>query len=395
MRILFLQDKLYYPTFGGGVKAIRLLLEGLAARGHACASVGPMLASRAGPATEQDSLDLLRRRGTETTTIKPGVRRYRLAGVDVDAMNLQSRDEEAARARDRIHEFEPDWVIVSDDRHGRLLEWALAAAPDRVLTLLQTVIHLPFGPFAYAINEQHQCQLGQVRAILTISRFLQDYLLEHGGLASVRIAPPVYGEGPFPSLGRFDRGYVTLINPCVEKGLPIFAELARRLPAVEFAAVPTWGADAAVHETLAAMPNVRVLEPADDIDAILSRTRILLAPSLWPETFGYVVPEAMLRGIPALASNVGGLPEATLGVGVPLPVKPASLIDGRYSSPPQDVKPWEDALLALLTDRAHYERRRDESRAAALAHLDQANARRFESLLRELAQNAQTRGTRS
>ena len=43
-------------------------------------------------------------------------------------------------------------------------------------------------------------------------------------------------------------------------------------------------------------------------------TRILLVPSLWGEAFGLVVVEAMLRGIPVLASNVGGLVEAKLGV---------------------------------------------------------------------------------
>jgi glycosyltransferase involved in cell wall biosynthesis len=43
-------------------------------------------------------------------------------------------------------------------------------------------------------------------------------------------------------------------------------------------------------------------------------------PSLWQEAFSITVVEAMLRGIPVLASNIGGLPEAKLGTDFLLPV---------------------------------------------------------------------------
>ena len=57
-------------------------------------------------------------------------------------------------------------------------------------------------------------------------------------------------------------------------------------------------------------PNVCLLEPDANVDAIYARTRILLAPSLWAEAFGLVVVEAALRGIPCITSDAGGLPEA-------------------------------------------------------------------------------------
>jgi glycosyltransferase involved in cell wall biosynthesis len=121
-----------------------------------------------------------------------------------------------------------------------------------------------------------------------------------------------------------------------------------------------------VLQTLAAAPNVETLEPCDDIDAILARTRVLLAPSLWPEAFGYVVVEAMLRGIPVLASDIGGLPEAKLGVPYLLPVAAARHEGGQCVSPAQDVGPWAAALAELLASRETYERCASESRAAAL-----------------------------
>ncbi len=44
-------------------------------------------------------------------------------------------------------------------------------------------------------------------------------------------------------------------------------------------------------------------------------------PSLWDETFGYACVEAMARGVPVIASAVGGLSEAKLGVPYSVPVR--------------------------------------------------------------------------
>ena len=45
-------------------------------------------------------------------------------------------------------------------------------------------------------------------------------------------------------------------------------------------------------------------------------------PSLWYEGFGLSVMEAMLRGIPVIASDSGGLAEAKLGTRFVVPVRP-------------------------------------------------------------------------
>jgi glycosyltransferase involved in cell wall biosynthesis len=117
----------------------------------------------------------------------------------------------------------------------------------------------------------------------------------------------------------------------------------------------------------------------------LEQTKVLVAPSLIDETFGYVVPEAMLRGIPVLASDMGGLREAKLGVDYLLPVRPAVRDDGgRYTSPRQDVSPWAAALGGLLGDATTYGRCSEASRDAALRFVASASASRFEEYLRGL-----------
>jgi glycosyltransferase involved in cell wall biosynthesis len=46
--------------------------------------------------------------------------------------------------------------------------------------------------------------------------------------------------------------------------------------------------------------------PQDELIQYYDRSEIMLVPSLWQEPFGLVVAEAMARGLPVIASNVGG-----------------------------------------------------------------------------------------
>jgi glycosyltransferase involved in cell wall biosynthesis len=384
MKLLLLQDQMYVPSYGGGNKATRLLLEGLVRRGHACAVVAPALTAHEGPTREEEFRAAMEARGVAVTSPSPGRFRYAFHGVEVDAPNSRDVTGAGPIVRDRIDEFRPDWVVVSDDRQKVLLASALEGALDRTLYLLQTIVHVPFGPLAREVREEHARCIAAARARLVISDFAARYLREHAGLDSHLVHLPVFGVGPFPVLGRFDRGYVTMINPCVAKGLDIFLGLARSFPSVEFAAVPTWGADDGVIRSLRETRNVRLLEPADDIEEILAQTRVLIAPSLWPETLGYVVIEAMLRGVPVLASDIGGLAEAKLGVDYLLPVRPAERGPDGYVSPEQDLGPWTAALEEVLGDAARYERCARESRAAALRTIAPHQVSAFTDLLDRL-----------
>jgi glycosyltransferase involved in cell wall biosynthesis len=380
MRLLLLQDQVYLPSLGGGNKATRLLLEGLAGQGHDCAAVSPALTTRAGPTTTAELLAEMDSRGVPVREPRPGLLGYTHEGVEVDAMVFPDAAQRLVHMQQRIDQFDPDWVLVSDDK-GRVLLRCAVASGRRSLMILQTAVHLPFGPLAAREDPEQAALMRRADVLVVISDYLRSYLERHGGLDARHVPLPVYGAGPFPALGRHDRGSVTMINPCVEKGLSIFLALAAALPHQDFAAVPTWGAGEEVVDALTRAPNVEILEPADDIGPILEKTRVLLAPSLWPETFGYVVVEAMLRGIPVLASDIGGLPEAKLGVDYLLPVAPAQHRNGRLESPPQDIGPWMEALDELLSNPRVYERCARDSRDAAHRFHAQVDVRRFEALL--------------
>jgi len=388
MRIALIQDDIYLPSFGGGTKANRCLLEGLARHGHECLVISRALTrSSDGPRTVQEFAEEMNTRGTIVQEPEPNVFSYRHEGVQVEAVNFSDVDAHRDYLVRRIRSMNPDWVFVTDDKRRIMLRAAMEAAPSRVMLLLQTIIQLPFGPLSVDKSPEYTKLVKSARAIIVISDFMKRYIHDHGDLDAHLLTMPVYGAGPFPDLSGFDSGFVTMINPCELKGVSIFMGLVREFPDVDFAAVPTWGADQGLVDRLRTLPNVRILKPVNDIEDILRQTRILLVPSLWPETFGYVVPEAMLRGIPVLASDIGGLPEAKLGVDYVLPVVPGEFRREGFFSPPQDIAQWSQALRALLSDEDTYRRCSRQSRQAAHDFVARVSVPRFEDLMNQLAED--------
>jgi glycosyltransferase involved in cell wall biosynthesis len=154
---------------------------------------------------------------------------------------------------------------------------------------------------------------------------------------------------------RTDRSSVLFVNPVPEKGVDIAIGLARRCPDIPFLFVEAWTLDAhwkaQLKDTLAALPNVRLVPRTRDMRSLYARARIVLAPSRWEETFGRIAAEAHVSGIPVLASDRGGLPEA-VGPGGMLIASDAPLTT------------WAAALRRMWDDRAYHRHLTN----AALAH---------------------------
>ncbi len=392
MKILLVQNMIYVPTHGGASKANRLLLEGLAAKGHSCRVVVPAFGTQVSVKTQAQFLAELEARGIRLISASSeGVAVFQYNGVEVHAVTEHSRLHHYVAAQ--VREFESTWTLVSDDDPGQLmLEAALEANPSRVVYLVHTPQALPFGPKGFLQNRAKADLVRQTAGIITVSNHVKDYIRQWSGLDSVALAFPVYGSGPFPDLGSFNKGYITLINPCAVKGISIFLELARRMPDIEFAGVPTWGTTKADRTALEQLPNVRLLPPTDNIDEIFRQTRVLLMPSLWTENFPLTVTEAMLRGIPVIGSNSGGLPETKRGVDYVISVRLIEQYEERFDDlgnpvplvPAQDVDPWEATLRKLLSDRALYEQLSAASREAALRFVSGVGVEPFENYVEHL-----------
>jgi surfactin synthase thioesterase subunit/glycosyltransferase involved in cell wall biosynthesis len=388
MRILLAQNALYYPAYGGGDRSNRLLLEALAARGHACRVVARI--ARFGVAGHAQYLRELQVRAIAPLSAEGGVVVFCRAGVEAHVVTQHPNLRAYFSAQ--IAAFAPDAILTSTDDPAQLLLEVSVRANAHTVYLARATLALPFGPDCAFPSAAKTEVLRQADAVVGVSLYVADYIRKWSGIPALNVPISLLDPPPYPDLGCFENEFVTLVNPCAVKGISILLELADRMPAVQFAAVPTWGTTQADRAALSRRANVTLLAPVDNVDDILRRTRVLLVPSLWAEARSRIVVEAMLRGVPVIASRVGGIPEAKLGVDYLLPVRPIE----RYGSqvdeqmvpladvPAQDVGPWQAALGRLLLDRTHYDGLSRTSREAALGEAASLSAGPFEALLERL-----------
>jgi glycosyltransferase involved in cell wall biosynthesis len=391
LRILLAHNSHYYPSYGGGDKSNRLLMEDLAARGHTVRVVARV--ESFGEPAHRALIRELAARNVAVAEAGNGVE-FRLQGVEVKILTrspgLRSHFAGQLRA------FDPDVIVAStDDPAHLMLDIALRSARARVVYLVRATVALPFGPDSGLPSAFHAEALRQADGVVAVSEYVAQYTRRWGAVEAVHVPISLLDPGGHPRLGGFDSRFVSMVNPCAVKGISILLALAARFPAVEFAAVPTWGTTAADFAALRQSPNITVLAPLDHIDDLLRQTRVMLVPSLWAEARSRVILESMSRGVPVMASAVGGLPEAMLGMDYLLPVNPVTryrpmvdeLMVPAVEIPPQDVGPWAAVLDQLLTDRAHYEDLSARARRVALEYARDLSAGPFEQYLASVARS--------
>jgi glycosyltransferase involved in cell wall biosynthesis len=164
------------------------------------------------------------------------------------------------------------------------------------------------------------------------------------------------------------------------------------MPDVAFGALPGYGTTNSDYLKLRKCSNVTILENKTNLDDIFSQTRVLLMPSLWSEGFGMAAVDAMLRGIPVLGSDLGGIPEAMLETGFLLPISPIENYQEVLGEnllpiptiPSQNIAPWVEALRALLSDNALYESHSRVARGKAHRFVEGLSVAPLEKHLKEL-----------
>lgn len=133
-------------------------------------------------------------------------------------------------------------------------------------------------------------------------------MFEQGGLPAERIVvkPNFAPESPSqPVLARHGALYVGRLSP--EKGVETLLEAWAHLPGIPLTVVGDGPLRASLEATKPANVTFAGELPAEAVGQCMQAAQLLLVPSIWPEPFALVVVEAMARGLPVLASDVGGL----------------------------------------------------------------------------------------
>lgn len=208
---------------------------------------------------------------------------------------------------------------------------------------IKTVVYIHDAHF---IN--NYADIGDVQFIAN-SHFIGDRLRQVHGLSCPVIPPFIRQQAYFCE--RHPK-YLTFINTRLEKGLDTALAIAKARPDIPMLFVEGWALKrerlAELHDLFRSLPNVTFRRSVMDMREIYSETRILLAPSVVEEAWGRVASEAQICGIPVVARNIGGLPEA-VGPG------------GRLIAASADIDEWIQAVSMLWDNQRHYN---DASEAA-------------------------------
>jgi glycosyltransferase involved in cell wall biosynthesis len=163
------------------------------------------------------------------------------------------------------------------------------------------------------------------------------------------------------------RKNLLFVNPSPTKGVGVVLRLAamlrKRRPDILIEVVESRGkwseALAAFRPVLGReisdLPNVTVTPHATDMRPIYGRARVLLAPSLWWESSGRVLAEAMLNGIPAVVTNRGGMPEMVRDGGVAIDLPQKYFIKPFMAVPEEaELEPFMNAIIEMFDDEEKY-----------------------------------------
>jgi glycosyltransferase involved in cell wall biosynthesis len=228
-----------------------------------------------------------------------------------------------------------------------------------------------------------------VDAVVMPSEFAAEYCREAFGLPGVVLPPPIdLGRAVVEPTGP---GYLTFLEPTPARGVYPFAriahELGRRRPDIPILVVEGRGTEgdvAACGLDLKGPGNLGVMAPARDRRDYWSLTRVCLMPSLGWADQSREVAEALANGIPVIAADRGGLPEALGESGIVLSLPDRLTPATRLLPTAEEVAPWIEAVIRFWDDeefaRDHRWRASAEARRRSLRDDEDRHRRFFEEL---------------
>jgi glycosyltransferase involved in cell wall biosynthesis len=366
-RLVFVQLDSFFPPAHGGAHMLRVLAEGLARLGHDVRVIllfqGEDNADGARVGTAQ-TIEKLRRLAMPVRESPLSIVRFEHAGVRYAGV-YRWPGRFLHFVETELRNAGADAAILSDIG-GSAAHLLLRAVHERfdgqVIYFPMTVHMLPAGPLAITVDDAAAALVKKCRVAVP-SAFCARYLADHFGAPAAVCIPPMFAAAPQAPPGAGFGRPVALFNPNTWKGLPVLLGLADARPDLRFLVRCAWRTTESDERALRARRNIQLHHQAVDAhDTIYESASAVLAPSLCCESLGLVPIEAMLRGLPSLASDLGGLKEAALGLPFSLPVNPIVFHRdpadpggrAREELPAQPLAPWLAALDRVTSDREFY-----------------------------------------
>lgn len=209
-----------------------------------------------------------------------------------------------------IKRFPPDIVVVQ------------AGLPFELVNFF-SAMKIPVILYARDIEFQRnteKLQKNRYVGLIANSRFTAQNLSKLLGVEPLVLHPLV---DPARYKVRSSRKVVLHVGLAQAKGIEISFSLAARRPDIPFQFVESWPISndefTEYKKRAELLKNVKILRRSSDMKKFYEVTKILLVPSVLEEAWGRVVTEAQLSGIPAIASDRGGLPESVGSGGLIMP----------------------------------------------------------------------------
>lgn len=167
-------------------------------------------------------------------------------------------------------------------------------------------IHKIQYPFYHFVVKDFELALKNSNLIICNSHYLSKVTKDYYNVNSEVLRPFV----PVEKYKVENKGqFITYVNPDIHKGVKIFEQIVEKLPDKRFLVAGKEGYKLD-------KKNVEIIGWIKDMKEVYEKTRLLLVPSIWPDTCPRVCIEVMQSGIPFVVSNRGGLTEEAEGCGV-------------------------------------------------------------------------------
>lgn len=307
-RILWANPYCMLDTSSGASMGIREMLRELKERGHDVRILGATIFdSPQGITRLRNHWKKIQASKQAVVTINDGQLQHRLIKTRSTTRAEMRADEEArwySTYVGLLDKFKPDIVMYYG---GRTLDLLIGdEAHSR---------GIPVAAFLYNGNFSGTRWCRNVDTIITDSQATAQHYKEKDGITVTAVGQFVDPDAVVAS--ERTRENVLFINPSLAKGAAIVASLASSMaterPDIRFEIVESRGSwqqvlRAATGENQS-LQNVVVTKNTTDMRPVYARAKLILVPSLWWESFPRVAIEAMMNGIPAMATNRGGLPE--------------------------------------------------------------------------------------